>query len=76
MIRIGIVDDHSVVRAGLRQFLADEVDFRVTAEAGNGREALDIVRGGEVDVAGFERRGYVLLDRFEQEVFVLRRGRE
>ena len=50
MIRIGIVDDHSVVRAGLRQFLADEVDFRVTAEAGNGREALDIVRGGEVDV--------------------------
>ena len=33
-------------------------------------------RGGEVDVAGFERRGYVLVDRFEQEVFVLRRGRE
>ena len=50
MIRIGIVDDHSVVRAGLRQFLADEVDFRVTAEAANGREALDIVRQGEVDV--------------------------
>jgi two-component system, NarL family, invasion response regulator UvrY len=50
MIRIGIVDDHVIVRTGLRQFLADEVDFRVTAEAANGREALDIVRAGEVDV--------------------------
>jgi two-component system, NarL family, invasion response regulator UvrY len=50
MIRIGIVDDHAVVRAGLRQLLADEVDFRVTAEAASGREALDIARGGEVDV--------------------------
>ncbi len=50
MIRIGIVDDHAVVRAGLRQFLAEEVDFRVTAEAANGREALDILRAGEVDV--------------------------
>jgi len=50
MIRIGIVDDHTIVRSGLRQFLAEEVDFRVTAEAANGREALDIVRAGEVDV--------------------------
>ena len=50
MIRIAIVDDHSMVRAGLRQFFSDQVDFRVVAEAKNGREALDIVRRGEVDV--------------------------
>ena len=50
MIRIGIVDDHAVVRAGLRQLLSDEVDFRVTAEAASGREALAIARSGEVDV--------------------------
>ena len=50
MIRIAIVDDHAMVRAGLKQFFADEVDFRVVAEASNGREALDIVRRGEVDV--------------------------
>jgi two-component system, NarL family, invasion response regulator UvrY len=50
MIRIGIVDDHAIVRAGLRQLLSDEVDFRVTAEASNGREALEIARGDEVDV--------------------------
>jgi len=50
MIRIGIVDDHAIVRAGLRQFLSDQVDFRVTGEAANGREALELVRQGEIDV--------------------------
>ena len=50
MIRIAIVDDHALVRAGLRQFFADEADFSVVAEAANGREAMEIVRKGEVDV--------------------------
>ncbi len=50
MIRIGIVDDHTIVRTGLKQFLSEHVDFRVTAEASNGREALDMVRADEVDV--------------------------
>jgi two-component system invasion response regulator UvrY len=50
MIRIAIVDDHAVVRAGLRQFFADQEDFCVVAEAATGREALDIVRKGDVDV--------------------------
>lgn len=50
MIRIAIVDDHAMVRAGLRQFFADEQDFSVVAEASNGREALDVVRQGELDV--------------------------
>ena len=50
MIRIAIVDDHAMVRAGLRQFFSDQSDFSVVAEASNGREALDIVRKGEVDV--------------------------
>ncbi|WP_294768874.1 response regulator transcription factor [uncultured Rhodoferax sp.] len=50
MIRIAIVDDHAMVRAGLRQFFADEPDFSVVAEAANGREALDLVRQGELDV--------------------------
>jgi two-component system, NarL family, invasion response regulator UvrY len=50
MIRIAIVDDHALVRAGLREFFADQADFIVAAEAANGREALDIVRKGQVDV--------------------------
>jgi len=50
MIKIAIVDDHALVRAGLRQYLSEQVDLQVVAEAANGREALDIVRKGLVDV--------------------------
>lgn len=50
MIRIAIVDDHAMVRAGLRQFFVDQVDFQVVAEAANGQEALNIVRQGDIDV--------------------------
>ncbi|MEK8085944.1 response regulator transcription factor [Aquabacterium sp. A3] len=50
MIRIGLVDDHLIVRAGIKQFLCEQVDLRVTAEAANGIEALEMARGGEVDV--------------------------
>jgi two-component system, NarL family, invasion response regulator UvrY len=50
VIRVAIVDDHAIVRAGLRQFLAEFIDLRVVAEASNGREALDIVRNELADV--------------------------
>ena len=49
-IRVVIVDDHPVVRAGLRQFLSQDPACSVVAEAGDGRTALDIVRRGGVDV--------------------------
>ncbi len=44
MIEVGIVDDHAIVRSGLRQFFAEQVDLRVVGEAANGREAIDLVR--------------------------------
>jgi two-component system, NarL family, invasion response regulator UvrY len=50
MIRVGIADDHAIVRDGLKRCLADHVDLRVTGLATNGREALELARGGEVDV--------------------------
>ena len=50
MIRIGIVDDHAIVRTGLRQFLSDHVDLRVTGEGASGHEALEMARRGDVDV--------------------------
>lgn len=50
MIRIGIVDDHAIVRSGLRQFFAEHADLQVAGEAANGREALDLVRAGGIDV--------------------------
>lgn len=39
-IRIMLVDDHAVVRTGLRSFLETQPDFRVVAEAGDGQEAV------------------------------------
>ncbi|KQM80566.1 MULTISPECIES: response regulator [Xylophilus] len=50
MIKIGIVDDHAIVRSGLKQFFSDHVDLRVVGEAGNGREAIDLIRNTEIDV--------------------------
>jgi DNA-binding NarL/FixJ family response regulator len=34
MIRIAIVDDHAMIRAGLQQFFADQPDFTVVARSG------------------------------------------
>lgn len=50
MIRIGIVDDHTIVRTGLCQFLGEQVDMRVEAEGANGKDALEIARAGNIDV--------------------------
>lgn len=49
-IRILIVDDHSVVRQGLRMFLALEPEIEVIGEAANGQEALAMVERLQPDV--------------------------
>lgn len=49
-VRVGIVDDHAIVRAGLRQFLSDHEGIRIVGEAGSGREAVELVRAVEMDV--------------------------
>ena len=41
-IRILLVDDHTVMRAGTRRILEDEPDLHVTGEAGDGLEALQL----------------------------------
>ena len=50
MIRILIADDHAIVRAGLKQFIADQVDMEVAAEAASGAEAIAAVRASDFDV--------------------------
>lgn len=42
-IRVLIVDDHSVVRQGLRMFLLVQPDMELVGEAANGREAVRLV---------------------------------
>jgi NarL family two-component system response regulator LiaR len=49
-IRILIADDHSVVRQGLRMFLALDSDLDVVGEATNGKEALELARRLQPDV--------------------------
>lgn len=44
MISVVIVDDHEVVRRGLRMTLAAEDDMQLVAEGVNGREAITLVR--------------------------------
>jgi len=43
-IRIMIVDDHDMVRIGLRTYLMLEPKFEVIAEAGNGRQAIEFLQ--------------------------------
>jgi DNA-binding NarL/FixJ family response regulator len=50
-IRILIADDHTLVRAGLRRILDDEVDIDVVAEAADGAEAVAEAQQNEIDVA-------------------------
>ncbi len=50
MIRIVLVDDHAVVRTGLRLLLEVEDDLAVLGEAGNAREAVFEVRAHTPDV--------------------------
>ena len=49
-ISVLIVDDHPVVRAGLRDMLSGEGDIEVVGEAGDGSEALESARRLRPDV--------------------------
>jgi DNA-binding NarL/FixJ family response regulator len=49
-IRILLVDDHAIVREGLRTLLASEPDMTVIADTGDGRSALALARKHAPDV--------------------------
>ena len=49
-IRILIVDDHHVVRQGLRMFLGSDPEFEIVGEAQDGAEAIRIARELHPDV--------------------------
>jgi DNA-binding NarL/FixJ family response regulator len=54
-VRVFVVDDHNVVRRGLRAYLESVDDMEVVGEAADGREALDaiaalVAAGGSPDV--------------------------
>ena len=49
-IRVVIVDDHAMLRAGLEQLLAGEADLEVVGKAADGAEAVALVREARPDV--------------------------
>jgi YesN/AraC family two-component response regulator len=50
MIKVVIVDDHLIVREGLKQIITESSDIRVVGEASNGAEALEKVKRVDCDV--------------------------
>ena len=50
MIKILIADDHTIVREGLKQIVAETPDMVVADEAGNGNEVLSKVLKNDYDV--------------------------
>lgn len=51
MTRILIVDDHEIVRRGLKEIVSERPDLVVAGEATNGAEALELARARKFDVA-------------------------
>jgi DNA-binding NarL/FixJ family response regulator len=49
-IRVMLVDDQVLLRTGFRMVLAAQPDMEVVAEAGDGAEALEVLRSTRVDV--------------------------
>ena len=49
-IRLMLVDDHEVIRVGLKSFLQTQEGIKVVAEASNGEEALELALRYEPDI--------------------------
>ncbi|MER6955327.1 response regulator transcription factor [Streptomyces sp. NPDC000618] len=49
--RVLLADDHTLVRRGVRLILDGEPDLTVVAEAGDGAEAVERARAGDIDLA-------------------------
>jgi two-component system, NarL family, invasion response regulator UvrY len=81
MIRVLIVDDHTIMRQGLKQILAETRDIVVIAEACNGQEAIEQVRQTDFDVVlldvsmpamdGFSALGLIKQERPDLRVLML-----
>jgi two-component system response regulator NreC len=80
-IRVLIVDDHAVVRTGIKLMLAAEPDIEPVAEAGTRREAIFAARSAKPDVilldvvmpdgSGLESIPQLLHEQPEAKVLVL-----
>jgi two-component system, NarL family, invasion response regulator UvrY len=72
MIKVIIVDDHPVVRRGLKQIIEDETDMEVVGEAKNAGECFSLVRQTDcalvvLDIALPDRNGFDVLKQLKYE---------
>ena len=82
MIRVAIVDDHDLVREGLRAILEKETGFEVVGEAGDGNAAIQMIHDVRPDVVlmdismpgglgGLEVTEAILADLPEVKIIIL-----
>ncbi|KPK19322.1 MAG: LuxR family transcriptional regulator [Betaproteobacteria bacterium SG8_41] len=72
MIRVLLADDHTIVRAGLKELLSETGDITVSGEANDGAEALARIRESDYDVAVLDmsmpgRSGIELIRQVKRE---------
>jgi two-component system invasion response regulator UvrY len=72
LIRILVIDDHAVVRAGLRNFLADCPDMEIAGDAANAEDALRLVREKDwhvvlLDISLPDKSGVDVLKQIKRE---------
>ena len=72
MIKVIVVDDHPVVRRGLRQIIEDEPDMEVAGEAKNAEECFSLVRKTDctlvlLDITLPDRNGFDVLKQLRYE---------
>lgn len=74
-LRIIVVDDHTVMRAGVIALLATEPGIEIVGEAGDGRAAVELVERLDPDVALIDLRMPVLDGAGATAEIVARRSR-
>lgn len=72
MIRLLLIDDHTIFREGLKRLLAEQDEFTVVAEASDATQALRCLREQEFDVVLLDvnmpgRSGLEMLPSFRSE---------
>lgn len=72
MIKVLLADDHTIVRAGLKELLSETGDITVSGEANDGAEALARIRESDYDVAVLDmsmpgRSGIELIRQVKRE---------
>jgi two-component system invasion response regulator UvrY len=72
MIKILVVDDHAVVRAGVHHFVSAISDMEIAGEAGTAEEAIRLVRSKDwdivlLDIAMPDKSGVEVLKQIKRE---------